>query len=100
VIEAELDALEPPVVVDVTEAAAALANFGLFWDAEEEPQERNRLLRIMFERVTVDEGEIRSVTPRRAFAPYFQFGAASGAKERERRGSIPRFTPHEIEIRP
>jgi hypothetical protein len=72
VIEAEVDRLDPPIIVDVTEAAAVLTNFGVAWEAAAtDPQEQNRLLRIMFERITVDGGEIVSITPRPPFEPYF-----------------------------
>jgi len=55
-LEAELATLEPPVLPDAGEAAAALANFGWFWDQERDASERNKILRLIFERVTVDDG--------------------------------------------
>jgi hypothetical protein len=45
-----------------------------------EASERNKILRLIFEQVTVDDGRIVSVTPREAFLPYFQFGRKSGVK--------------------
>jgi site-specific DNA recombinase len=90
VLEAELAVLEPPIVADVSQAAAALTHFGWFWQQETDPAERNKILRLIFEAVTVEDGQIVSVTPRDAFLPYFQFGQASGGKERERRDSNPR----------
>ncbi len=75
---------------DASDAAAALADFGWFWDQETDAPERNKILRLIFERVTVDDARIVSVTPREAFLPYFQFGRKSGGKERERRDSNPR----------
>jgi hypothetical protein len=90
VLRAELATLEPPMLADTSDAAAALANFGWFWDQERDPSERNKILRLIFEQVTVDEARIVSVTPREAFLPYFQFGDESGGKARERRDSNPR----------
>jgi hypothetical protein len=42
--------------------------------------ERNKILRLIFEQVTVDDGRIVSVTPREAYHPYFQFGRKSAVK--------------------
>jgi hypothetical protein len=78
------------MLTDASEAAAALANFGWFWDRETDPSERNKILRLVFEQVTVDDGRIVTVTPRNAFLPYFRFGQEGGGKERERRDSNPR----------
>jgi len=41
-LEAELAALEPPVVLDVTEAAAVLTNFALFGSARQTPRSARR----------------------------------------------------------
>ena len=78
------------MLADVSDAAAALANFAWFWDQEADPAERNKILRLIFEHVAIDNGQIVTVTPRDAFLPYFQFGQESGGKERERRDSNPR----------
>jgi hypothetical protein len=80
VLQAELATLEPPMLADAGDAAAALANFGWFWDQETDPSERNKILRLIFEQVTVDDGRIVTVTPRDAFLPYFQFGQEGGVK--------------------
>jgi site-specific DNA recombinase len=90
VLQSELATLEPPMLADVSDAAAALANFGWFWDQETDRAERNKILRLIFEQVTVDDSRIVSVTPRDAFLPYFQFGQEGGGKARERRDSNPR----------
>ena len=90
VLQQELAGLEPPRVVDVSEAAAALTNFGLFWERERDPAERNKLFRIIFESVSQDGGELVAVTPREAFLPYFQWGQQGGGEIRERRDSNPR----------
>ena len=73
-----------------TPHAAALTDFAWFWAQETDPVERNKILRLIFESVTVDDGRIVSVTPREAFLPYFQFGQEGGGKARERRDSNPR----------
>jgi site-specific DNA recombinase len=90
ILEQELATLEPPLILDITEAAAALTDFSRFWDEIPDHAERNKILRVIFERVTVDDGTIVSVTPRDGFLPYFQFGQESGGKARERRDSNPR----------
>jgi hypothetical protein len=77
-------------MLDASEAAAALANFGWCWDQETDPSERNKILRLIFEQVTVDDGRIVTVTPRDAFLPNFQFGQEGRGKARERRDSNPR----------
>jgi hypothetical protein len=88
---AELEALEPRLMQDAAEAAGVLMNFALFWEHESDGHERNKLLRVMFESISVDDKKIVAVTPRRPFLPYFQFGKeATGGKERERRDSNPR----------
>jgi hypothetical protein len=48
-----------------------LAGFASFWDREEAPAERHRLLATLFEHIWQDTGRIVSVKPRPAFAPYF-----------------------------
>jgi hypothetical protein len=90
VLEAELATLEPPILSDVEKAAAALTNFAWFWQRETDPAERNLLLRLIFDHLTIDDGRIISATPRDAFLPYFQFGQERGGKARERRDSNPR----------
>ena len=78
------------MLADASDAAAALANFAWFWDQETDASERNKILRLIFEKVCVDEGRIVTATPREAFLPYFQFGQEGGGKARERRDSNPR----------
>jgi recombinase-like zinc beta ribbon protein len=68
-LEQELAALEPPVVHNAEEAAAALTNFGLFWEREQDATRRNKLLRAIFETVTASGGKLVAVTPRDAFCP-------------------------------
>jgi hypothetical protein len=74
------------------ESDSDAGNFAWFWQQETDHKERNKILRLIFETVTVDAGRIVSVTPRDAFLPYFQFGQESetGGNERERRDSNPR----------
>ncbi len=90
ILEAELATLEPPLILDISEAAAALTDFIRFWEEISDHAERNKILRVIFERVTVDDGRIASVTQRDGFLPYFQFGQEPGGKARERRDSNPR----------
>ena len=57
--------LEPPVVSDLTETAAALTNFGWFWDQEPNAAERNKIpKRTSGARRAVDEGERSGETSR------------------------------------
>jgi hypothetical protein len=93
-ITEELAAHKPPSPTDATDAAAALTSFSLFWQREEDAHERNRLLRVIFETVTQDDGRIVAVAPRQPFLPYFQRGGNGGREERERRDSNPRLSPH------
>ena len=88
-LEQELAVLEPPVVNDAEEAAAALTNFGLFWEREPDANKGNRLLRVIFQSLTALDGELVAVTPREAFLPYFSF-EVGGREIRERRDSNPR----------
>jgi hypothetical protein len=76
-------------VNDAEEAAAALTNFALFWEREQDARKRNRLLRTIFQSLTVSDGELVAVTPREAFLPYFSF-EVGGREIRERRDSNPR----------
>jgi site-specific DNA recombinase len=90
-LETELATLEPPLILDITEAAAALTDFTRLWAELPDQAERNKILRVIFEQITVDNGQIISVTPRQGFLPYFQFGQEQpGGKARERRDSNPR----------
>lgn len=63
-LEQEMAALDPPVAVDVSEAAGALLDFAHFWDHEPDPQERNKLLRVIFEQVWVRDRRIVAVMDR------------------------------------
>ncbi len=67
----ELERLAPPADPQLTEAEDLLANFASFWDREESPAERHRLLATLFETVWQDAGRVVFVKPRPAFAPYF-----------------------------
>jgi hypothetical protein len=53
----------------------------IFWDQETDLSERNKILGLIFEQVTFDEGRIVSVTPRDAFLRYFQFGYENGVTD-------------------
>jgi hypothetical protein len=78
VLQAELATLEPPILADAGEAAAALANLVL--GSRDGRCGEKQDLRLIFEYVTVDDGRIVSVTPREAFTRYFQFAGKSGGK--------------------
>jgi len=85
-------------------AGRVLDDFGVFWRREEDPDAKRELLRLIFERVWLDDGRVVAVWPKEAFVPFFVGRKAKTAgkavfKERERRGSIPDFPHHDIEIR-
>jgi hypothetical protein len=63
-VQDELERLAPPADPQLAEAENLLANFGSFWDREDSPAERHRLLVTLFESVW-------QVKPRSAFVPYF-----------------------------
>ena len=70
---------------------ALLDDFARFWEIEDDPGERQKLLAQRFDRVWQDGGVIVAVQPRPAFASYFQAAAdATGCNERERRDLNPR----------
>jgi hypothetical protein len=87
VLQAELATLAPPML-DASEAAAALAN-SVVLGSRNGLVRANKILRLTFEQVTVDDGRIVTVTPRVAFLPDFQFGQEGRGKARERRDSNP-----------
>lgn len=68
----ELERLAPRADPELTEPEELLSNFASFWDREDSPAERHRLLATLFENVWQDEGRIVFVKPRPAFVPYFQ----------------------------
>jgi hypothetical protein len=49
-----------------------LSDFGRFWEIEDSPAERHRLLTTLFEQIWQDAGVIVAVTPHAAFTRYFQ----------------------------
>jgi hypothetical protein len=79
-----------------------LADFASFWESEQSPAERHRLLATLFEHVYLDNGQVVAIKPQPAFAAYFQAICEKPQKpigndrcqERERRGSDPRSAPH------
>jgi hypothetical protein len=80
------------------EAEALLDDFARYWEIEDAPAERHKLLGQLFDRIWQDAGRIVAVKPRTPFARYFQAADTAGCDERERRGSNPHLTPR-IEIR-
>jgi site-specific DNA recombinase len=71
-IQDEIERQAPPASPQLAEAEELLANFAGFWEHEQSPAERHRLLSRPFERVWQDAGQIIGVKPRPAFLPYFQ----------------------------
>jgi len=72
-----------------------LDDFGVFWRIEEDPDVKRELLRLIFERVWLDDGRIVAVRPKEAFAPFFlgrqhKTAGKEVFKGRERRDSSPR----------
>jgi hypothetical protein len=49
-----------------------------FWDEKTDASERNKILRLIFEQVTVDDRRIVTVTPRAAFLPYSSCAKKTG----------------------
>ena len=101
-VQDELERLAPPADPQLTEAEKVLADFASFWEREQAPAERHRLLATLFEQVYLDDGQVVAIKPQPAFAAYFQAICESPQKpigndrcqERERRGSVPDFAPH------
>ena len=106
-LEEELSRTQPPFDPRLDKAEEVLADFAHIWALEDDSAKRGRLLSTLFDRVWQDGGTIVAVKPREAFLRYFQAAdelarrrdKKRGVKERERRGSIREFKPHEIEIR-
>ncbi len=87
-LEDEVQRVGPPIDPDIAKAETLLDDFARFWEIENNPGERQKLLAQLFDRVWQDGGVIVAVKPRPPFARYFQ--AAAGCDERERRDSNPR----------
>lgn len=68
----EIERLAPPADPQLPRADELLGDFASFWDGEDDPAERHRLLATLFDRVWQDEGQIVWVKPRPPFLPYFQ----------------------------
>jgi site-specific DNA recombinase len=104
-LEEEVQRIGPPIDPDIAKAEALLDDFARFWDIEDQPAERQKLLAQLFDRVWQDGGTIVAVKPRAPFARYFQTVADirdidreipatptedPGCHSRERRDSNPR----------
>ena len=89
-LEQEIERIGPPVDPDIARAEALLDDFARFWEIEEKPAERHKLLGQLFDRIWQDAGQIVAVTPRKPFVRYFQAAAEAGCQKRERRDSNPR----------
>ena len=112
-LEEEVERIGPPIDPDIVNAEQLLDDFVRFWEIEDAPAERRKLLTQLFERIWQDDGAIVAVKPKTPFVRYFQTVAEiqeidreipatptgdAGCLERERRGSNPPMTPR-IEIR-
>ena len=94
-IQGELAEIAPRPLPDLEQAKQVLDDFSIFWRQETDPQAKRELLHLVFERVWLDAGHVVAVTPKDAFAPYFQkpkekTAAKAMCKRRERRDSNPR----------
>jgi site-specific DNA recombinase len=89
-LEEEVQRIGPPIDPDIAEAEALLDDFARFWEIEDNPGERHKLLAQLFDRIWQDGGTIVAVKPRAPFACYFQAADVAGCDERERRDSNPR----------
>jgi DNA invertase Pin-like site-specific DNA recombinase len=100
-VQDELERLAPPADPQLTEAEKVLADFASFWEREQSPAERHRLLATLFEQVYLDDGQVVAIKPQPAFAAYFQAICENPqtptgndrCQERERRDSNPRPLP-------
>jgi hypothetical protein len=89
-LEQEVERIGPPVDPDIARVEALLDDFARFWEIEEKPAERHKLLGQLFDRIWQHGGQIVAVTPRKPFARYFQAADDAGCLKRERRDSNPR----------
>ena len=104
-MEQEVERIGPPVDPGIANAEQLLDDFAHFWEIEDAPAERRKLLAQLFERIWQDGGAIVAVKPKAPFARYFQTVAEiqemhreipstptehPRCKERERRDSNPR----------
>ena len=104
-MEQEVERIGPPVDPSIASAETLLDDFARFWEIEDAPAERRKLLAQLFERIWQDGGTIVAVKPKTPFARYFQTVAeiqeihreipatpteGPRCKERERRDSNPR----------
>jgi site-specific DNA recombinase len=70
-VQDELERLAPPADPQLSEAKEVLGDFASFWEREQAPAERHRLLATLFEHIWQDNGQIVYVKPRSNFAAYF-----------------------------
>ncbi len=62
---------EPLPEPDLERCLGLLHNFSDLWEHEPNPKERQQFVRLVFERVAIDAGQIVSVTPREDVLPLF-----------------------------
>jgi hypothetical protein len=100
-IQTKLVVLTPDRLRELDEAEQVLDDFSVFSRDQSDPEVKRHMLQLGFERVWLDEDRVVAVRPKHAVVPSFFQSARPKArcKRRERRGSIPEFTPHDIDIR-
>ncbi len=86
---------EPIPEPDLDRCVALLHNFEDLWQGEPEPKERQAFVRLVFERIAVDGGQITAVEPRPDLLPLFadRPGVYSGSDGTRTRAC------HPVEIR-
>jgi site-specific DNA recombinase len=82
-MEQEVERIGPPVDPGIANAEQLLDDFARFWQIEDNPGERRKLLAQLFERIWQDGGTIVAVKPKTPFARYFQTVADIQAIDRE-----------------
>jgi hypothetical protein len=87
-VEQEVERIGPPADPEIAQAEALPDDFARFWEIEEKPAERHKLLGQLFDRVWQDGGRSLPSSPA-PFARYVQAADTAGCNERERRDSNP-----------
>ncbi len=82
-MEQEVERIGPPVDPGIANAEQLLDDFARFWEIEDAPAERRKLLAQLFERIWQNDGTIIAVKPKTPFARYFQTVAEIQEIDRE-----------------
>ncbi len=85
-LKAQLDALDPPRMPDLTKAAELLGNFGQIWDAAT-PEERRQIARTLLAKayLDADRGPVVAIEPKPEYEPLFRLAEQSNALPGESR---------------